>query len=127
MARARAGRRARAGSPEGKERDIHDTLLLAFIFLGLGIGLAYGQPGTGLLIGAGIGILARGYTKYGNDRKMVSASLGVASYIIFLLGVYFIFLGISLIEGIIWFYPYAASVPLVLIGLILLIIFFKRR
>ena len=127
MARARAGKRASAGSHRAKERDIHDTLLLALIFLGLGIGLWYGQPGPGLLIGAGLGVLARGYSKYGKDREMVSASLGVASYIIFLFGVYFIFLGISLLEGIVWFYPYAASVPLVLIGLILLAIFFKRR
>ncbi|MCW6159893.1 MAG: hypothetical protein LVQ95_02275 [Candidatus Micrarchaeales archaeon] len=127
MARARAKKRARAGSQRMKERDIHDTLLLAFIFLGLGIGLAYGQPGPGLLVGAGIGVLARGYSKYGKDKVMVATSLSVASYVIFLIGIYFIFLGISLLEGIVWFYPYAASIPLVIIGLILLIVFFKRR
>ncbi len=97
MARSRARLRARAGTHRAKERDIHDTLLLAFIFLGLGIGIWYGQPGPGLLIGGGVGVLARGYSKYGKDREMVSASLGVASYIIFLFGRYFIFLVISLL------------------------------
>lgn len=127
MARARR-RAANAKASAPKERNINDTIVLAFMFLGLGVGVAFGQAGPGLLIGAGIGILARGISKYSKtDPTAIALSFGVAGYIVGLIGVYFIFLGISLLEGVTWVYPYGASVPLVVIGLILLIIFFRKR
>ncbi len=108
------------------ERDIYDMLFLAFLFIGLGIGIAYGQAGSGLLIGAGVGILARGYSKHG-DPQTVNMSLGIAGYIIALIGAYFILLSFALIYNLNFLYPYNASVPLIIVGIALLIMFFKKR
>ncbi len=109
------------------DNSLNDLLFLGFLFLGLGAGLAFGQPFAGLLIGAGIGIVTRGFHKYGGDAKMIAISLRVASYIIVLFGVYFIFLGISFLYNINWLYPTNAAWPLALIGIILLLLFAKRK
>ena len=107
-------------------RDPYDLLLLGFIFVGLGVGLATGQAGAGLLIGAGAGVLLRGFAKA--EPAQIATSLNIAAYILALLGLYIIFLGVALLFNISSFnYPYGAAAPMLIVGLILLLIFAKMR
>ena len=122
--------RGRARNAAGKKETYAELLLMAFVFLGLGIGLAFGQAGPGLMIGAGVGVLAMGFTRIEEERernKALQSALGVASYIIFLIGIYIIAIAIALLYGVSVLNPYFASVPLVVIGLILLILYSKKR
>ena len=116
----------RAGAFKTKERDPHDMLLLAFIFIGLGVGVAFNNPGPGLLMGTGIGVLLRGLSKYGSNPQQIAISLSVASYILALFGLYFIFLGLILLYGI-TFQTYGTSVLLLIVGFIMLVLFFRRK
>lgn len=108
-----------------------DTLFIAFVFLGLGIGVAFNQAGAGLLIGAGVGILARGFDKYRMSSKSggveIATTLSVAAYILMLFGVYFIFLGTTLIYNVALAYPYSLSIPLIVIGLVLVLLGARKR
>ena len=125
MPRGRA-KRGRVGAFKTKERDPHDMLLLAFIFIGLGVGVAFNNAGPGLLIGAGVGVLLRGFSKYGSSPQQIAISLSVASYILALFGLYFIFLGLILLYGI-TFQTYGTSVLLLIVGFIMLVLFFRQK
>ncbi len=125
MPRGKA-RGSRVGAFKTKERDPHDILLLAFIFIGLGIGVAFNNPGPGLLIGVGVGVLLRGFSKYGSNPQQIAISLSVASYILALFGLYFIFLGLVLLYGI-TFQAYGTSVLLLIVGFVMLVLFFRQK
>lgn len=103
-----------------------DALFLAFMFLGLGIGIAYGNAGAGLLIGLGVGLLARVFSNP-KMRPHLANTLSVASYILLLMGFYFIFLAVTLIYKISFFYPYSAAIPIVIVGLVLILIALTKK
>ena len=48
---------------ESKQEDHSGLFIPAGLFLGLGIGLFYGNPGTGVLIGLGVGFLGMAIAK----------------------------------------------------------------
>ncbi|MGC8649045.1 MAG: hypothetical protein ACP5UN_02400 [Candidatus Micrarchaeia archaeon] len=105
-----------------------DLLLLAFVFLGLGFGIAYNQIAAGLLIGFGVGMIFREFAKPKSDRNYnIKLPLGVAAYILILIGVYFVVLGIALIESYLFLYPFNTSYLLIAIGIIFLILYAIER
>ncbi|MCL5434011.1 MAG: hypothetical protein M1538_03500 [Candidatus Marsarchaeota archaeon] len=114
-----------------KEREnkiIEDLLLLAFIFIGLGIGIAYLQVAAGLLIGFGVGMIFREFLRPKKDKlQEIAISMNVAAYILVLIGVYFIIMGIVLLENFTFFYPYNASYILVIIGIIFIALYAIER
>lgn|GEM_PF-1098660 len=111
-----------------KERELEDLLLLAFVFIGLGFGVAYTQIAAGLLIGFGIGMIFREVSKSREKRGYsMKVPLSVAAYIIILIAVYFIAMGIALIYSYAFFYPFNASYLLIIIGIIFLILYAIER
>ncbi|MGC8571845.1 MAG: hypothetical protein ACP5LH_00990 [Candidatus Micrarchaeia archaeon] len=105
-----------------------DLLLLAFVFMGLGFGVAYTQIAAGLLIGFGVGMIFREMLRPKESRLYtLKMSLSVAAYILILIAVYFIVLGVALIENYVFFYPYNTSYLLVIIGIILIILYGVER
>ncbi|MGC8694079.1 MAG: hypothetical protein ACP5RI_00450 [Candidatus Micrarchaeia archaeon] len=105
-----------------------DLLLLAFVFIGLGFGVAYTQIAAGLLIGFGVGMIFREMLRPKESRPYtLKMSLSVAAYILILIAVYFIVLGVALIENYVFFYPYNTSYLLVIIGIILIILYGVER
>jgi uncharacterized membrane protein YsdA (DUF1294 family) len=111
-----------------KKERIEDLLLLAFVFIGLGFGIIYTQIAAGLLIGFGIGMIFREFSKSKLERNYnLKVPLGVAAYILILIGLYFIIMGIMLIENYVFFYPFNISYLLIVIGIIFLILYLIER
>ena len=45
-----------------------NSIFVGCMFLGIGIGMLFGEPGIGVLIGLGVGFIFRGlYSKKGDD------------------------------------------------------------
>lgn len=109
------------------ERARADTLFIGFMFLGLAVGLAFNQTFPGLLIGVGLGILSRGFGKYKPGGVELTMTFNVAGYILALFGLYFIFLASALIYNVHFNNPSVASVPLIIIGLVLIILGYRTK
>ncbi|MCL5430451.1 MAG: hypothetical protein M1504_03155, partial [Candidatus Marsarchaeota archaeon] len=57
---------------------------------------------------------------------MLATSINVATLIIVIIGVYMVFLGLSLLYNFANLYPYAAGLPVIIIGMAFLFLFFLR-
>ncbi len=118
---------AKKNRGKGGWYDNSDKLLLALIFMGLGVGLAINQPGPGLIIGAGLGILAMGFARAA-DSSTIATSFNVAGYIIALIGVYLIAMAAALLNNFQFIYsPYAAGGILVALGIIIVLVASRRK
>jgi hypothetical protein len=98
----------------------------AGLFIGLGIGLIFGNPGAGVLIGLGAGFLASALGGYYREAVMegpaeeespwqvtASASRGI----MVLIGIFVILIGIGLIYAPLAVWPYIIAGFLVLLGI----------
>jgi hypothetical protein len=120
--KANARNRGRGGWYENS-----DKLLLALIFIGLGLGLAVNQPGPGLIIGTGLGVLAMGFARAA-DSSTIATSFNVAGYIIALIGVYLIAMAVALLNSFEFIYsPYAAGGVLVVLGIVIVAMARRKR
>ncbi len=104
-------------SEEKKHRALPHLLFPASMFIGLGIGLALGNPGVGVLIGMGAGFLLMGLVRTKIEPVEVRIPSSIFGYFVILLGIALVITG----TGIIWYlellYPYIAGVFVALFGL----------
>jgi uncharacterized membrane protein len=101
-----------------KEKHHHSSGLLfpAFLFLGFGIGWAFGHAGIGILTGMGIGFFAMALIRVKSEPWEIKLPCSSAGYFIFLIGALLIVIGVGLIFFPEKLYPYIIGVFIALFG-----------
>ena len=102
---------------EKKYGALRGLLFPASMFFGLGIGLAFGNPGVGVLIGMGAGFLLMGLVRTKVEPVEVKIPSSIFGYFLMLLGIALVITGTGLIWYINLLYPYIAGVFIALFGL----------
>ena len=110
---------------EARRRDISGPLFVAFMFLGMGIGFLFDKVAPGLFIGMGLGFFAMAVARalmrepVGEESKKDHPDEGgfIGTLILILIGVGFIFGGLSLIFGISIPWRILGGVFIMLLGL----------
>ena len=72
-------------------------LFVALMFLGLGLGMLFGQAGAGVIIGMGVGFLASAFVGRIERRYTLVIPRSVGSIAIATIGIGFILLGLELL------------------------------
>ena len=103
---------ARRGHTEG-------LVLVALMFIGAGVGLAFGRPDVGGAIGMGLGFLAMAFLRHYRVRAEGSIRVrGVfGSLILACTGALFVVSGLALLLNLAYLMRYAAGAAAVAIGL----------
>jgi len=103
--------------PEEKKHSALQGLLFpASMFFGLGIGLAFGNPGVGVLIGMGAGFLLMGLVRTKAEPVKIRIPSSIFGYFLILLGIALVITGTGLIWYLKLLYPYIAGVFIALFG-----------
>ena len=105
-------------------RHFSGLVFIACMFIGAGIGLAFGRPDVGGAIGMGVGFLLMGLIRVKNvEPTPVTFSLpkNFGNIFLSILGVIVILVGISILFNPEFLYPYVASFSIVVIGLLILL------
>jgi hypothetical protein len=102
---------------EEKHHGSSGLFIPACLFLGLGIGLAFGQAGVGVLIGLGVGFVAMSFVKIKSEPTEVTLPSSTAGYFLVLLGLALVVTGIGLIFFPTALYPYIVGVFIALFGI----------
>jgi hypothetical protein len=98
----------------------------AGLFIGLGIGLVFGNPGVGALIGLGAGFLASALggfyfeTSEGGpsaEERPRRAGTSASQWVMVLIGIFIILIGVGLIYAPLVIWPYIIAGFLVLLGI----------
>ncbi len=101
---------------EKKGGALRGLLFPASMFFGLGIGLAFGNPGVGVLIGMGVGFLLMGLVRTKAEPVEIMIPSSIFGYFIMLLGIALVITG----TGLIWYpnllYPYITGAFIALFG-----------
>ena len=99
-----------------REKKIGGIFIPAFLFIGIGIGLLFGLPGEGALVGLGVGFLAMAIarTREGMGTGLHSSAPVVISILV---GFMFIAAGIGLIYFPAMLWPYLGAAVLILLGI----------
>ncbi len=109
----------------GKEGEFGELVFVACMFIGGGLGLAFGQAGVGWLLGMGIGFLLMGIIRTRRVEKApITIGLPASTYriILFMLGIFIIICGLALLyKQTVMLSHYLPGVALVIIGVIVLI------
>jgi NhaP-type Na+/H+ or K+/H+ antiporter len=104
-------------------KDLRGKIFVGFMFLGIGIGMVFNETGPGCLIGMGIGFIISSLIKDKDEKsdKSISSQLWRI-----LLGLFFIFIGTSMLLNyeIMWKYIFPAF--LILLGLSLILSALKK-
>jgi NhaP-type Na+/H+ or K+/H+ antiporter len=104
-------------------KDLRGKIFVGFMFLGIGIGMVFNETGAGCLIGMGIGFIISSLIKDEDEKsdKSISSQLWRI-----LLGLFFIFIGTSMLLNyeIMWKYIFPAF--LILLGLSLILSALKK-
>ena len=106
--------------PHGEH--VSGLLFVAFMFIGLGVGLAFDMPGPGVLIGMGGGFLTMGLVRVRGVQPVeispVKVSKRLGSCFAVVVGVLFLAVGtLMLTHSAHLVYPYLPVIAFVLIGL----------
>lgn len=110
----------------GKEKypDIGSLVFVAFMFIGIGIGMLAGNVAAGTLIGMGLGFLGMAFVRT-RDIKPKPVKLGFPKTIrrlfLFGVGILMIVSGFTLLWKPELMFPYVLSAGMIVIGLLFLI------
>ncbi len=104
-------------SEEKKHSALPGLFLPASMFVGLGIGLALGNPGVGVLLGMGVGFLLIGLLRTKVEPVKVRIPSSVFGYFAILLGKALVITGVGLIFYPELLHPYISGIFIVLFGL----------
>jgi NhaP-type Na+/H+ or K+/H+ antiporter len=96
-------------------KDLRGKIFVGFMLLGIGIGMIFDKAGAGCLIGMGIGFIISSFIK---DKDEKSAS---SQFWKILLGLFFIFLGASMLLNYETIWEYVFPALLILLGLSLIL------
>ena len=96
-------------------KDLRGKIFVGFMLLGIGIGMIFDKAGAGCLIGMGIGFIISSFIK---DKHEKSAS---SQFWKILLGLFFIFLGASMLLNYETIWEYVFPALLILLGLSLIL------
>ena len=104
-------------------KDLRGKIFVGFMFLGIGIGMIFDKAGAGCLIGMGIGFIISSLIK---DKEEKSDKSTFSQFWRILLGLFLIFLGVSMLikYEIMWEYVFPAF--LILLGLSLILSALKK-
>jgi uncharacterized membrane protein HdeD (DUF308 family) len=105
-------------------RHFSGMVFVACMFIGGGIGLAFGRPDVGGAIGMGVGFLLMGFFRVKNVKPTpVTLSLPKAfgSLILTIIGILLILAGILIFYNPELLYPYLVGFALIIIGLMVLV------
>lgn len=108
----------------GREGEVGGLVFVACMFIGGGLGLAFGQAAVGWLLGMGIGFLLMGLLRTkGMKREPLTIGLPASTYRIALLvlGIFIVFSGLSMLYWpTIIFARYIPGVILVIVGVLIM-------
>jgi hypothetical protein len=96
----------------------HSGLFIpACLFIGLGIGMALGEAGVGVLIGLGVGFVAMAFVRLKAEPTELKLPSSVRGYFLVLLGIAFIVTGTGLIFFPDKLFPYIVGVFIAIFGI----------
>lgn len=109
----------KSGLPEpGKNCRDYGFLVLAGILTGLGVGLLFDHPGSGFLVGLGLGLAGSGLLPLaGKPRQGECRQLVEMNVTTLLIGAFLILIGISVVWAPVAVWPYAFAGLLILVGI----------
>ncbi len=108
----------------GEKHEFEGLIFVACMFIGGGIGLAFGRPDVGGAVGMGVGFLLMGLVRTKKIKPTPVAlslprSFGQIAMIV--VGLLLIFCGVCLLYEPGLLYPYVASMAAVILGIIFLL------
>lgn len=113
----------------GRRKSGAAGMFVGLMFLGLGVGMLFGEPGAGVIIGMGMGFLATSFIKGVERGYTLRIPKSVGGVVVGLIGVSFILLGLEMLGVKIVPEAYAkllAGVVIILVGLALLAVGLKK-
>ena len=108
----------------GEEHEFEGLVFVACMFIGGGIGLAFGRPDVGGAIGMGIGFLLMGIVRAKKIRSTpitISLPRSLGQIALSTVGILIIICGLCLLYKPELLYPYVASIATVILGILFLL------
>ena len=115
--------------PKRHHRGRH-AFIPAGILIGLGIGLLAGYPASGVLIGLGLGFLAAAFVPLKEPAEEATSCTSWKAgknLVLFILGIFFIIIGIGLVVAPPYIWTYLIPLFLILLGIWFAIRAFTRK
>ena len=109
---------------EIEEHEFRGLVFVACMFIGAGIGLAFGRPDVGGAIGMGIGFLLMGIVRAKRIKPTpvtISLPRSLGQITLSIVGVLIIICGLCLLYKPELIYPYVASIAAVILGILFLL------
>ncbi len=109
---------------EIEEHEFRGLVFVACMFIGAGIGLAFGRPDVGGAIGMGIGFLLMGIIRAKKIKPTpvtISLPRSLGQITLSIMGILIIVCGLCLLYKPELIYPYVASIAAVILGILFLL------